>query len=95
VAGTAAQTPEWSGVVALVDDEAWALRLHALGAEVWWRSGIRPRVAPATVAALGIGTVAAPVLLHLDGNGQTAAAVLQAIAWDDVPALPRASPSPP
>jgi DNA polymerase-3 subunit alpha/error-prone DNA polymerase len=88
--GTAANAPEWDGVVALVDDEAWALRLHTLGAEVTWRSGLRPRPAPPVLAARGIATVAAPVFVHLDANGQTAAAVLAAIRLGTtITALPR------
>ena len=68
-----------AGLVALVADPAWALRLAALGLEVFWRSGTRPRLPPPEVTAAGIEAIAVPRLSHLDASGLDAAPILRAI----------------
>ena len=59
-----------AGVVVLLDDEAWALRLAGAGVAVHWRWDLRPRLVPPAVLARGVTAVAAPLLTHLDHRGQ-------------------------
>ncbi len=68
-----------AGLVVLIDDEAWALRLAAGGVAVHWRWDLRPRLVPPAVLAAGVTAVAAPLFTHLDAGGQAIEPVLAAV----------------
>jgi DNA polymerase-3 subunit alpha/error-prone DNA polymerase len=72
--------PSWTGLTALVDDEAWARRVRDAGAEVAWRWGLRPGPCPA-----GLAPVAMPLLAHLDEHDRRGGALLAALAGGTAP----------